>query len=134
MVVHHGKHGVSPRQGISNNIRGSCLVLDSEVKTLEKFDPRRMERIQMSLALDEFESLMIRIENKRTWQQVVRKIDKGSNKSVKFLVVRGIFFSGLVQLFTEKGDGFSFLGQDRADTNAASIALKFKWLAKIQQS
>jgi hypothetical protein len=56
---------------------------------------------------------------------------QGSNKSIEFFVIGRILHAGVIEFFTEKGNGLAFLAENTFNSQIRSITINFKHFGKI---
>jgi hypothetical protein len=56
---------------------------------------------------------------------------QGTNKSIELFVIGGLLLSGVIELFTEKGNWLAFLVENTTNSQIRSITINFKQFGEI---
>ena len=91
-----------------------------------------MPRVQLVLAIDIPEGLVIRMEHKRLRFEVMTPMSQGPDYSIKFLVIGAVVTPRTVEFLTEISKGPPGLNQDSSNPYSTSITLNLKQIVKVR--
>jgi hypothetical protein len=73
------------------------------------------------------------MQEKFPWDKVMYPFLQGLNYGLKLLIIRGVFYLGLIQILIEIGNMSIILAQNYSNCNSTCITSHLKCLFKIQQ-
>jgi hypothetical protein len=102
-------------------------------KILHKLNPLCMSLIQFFMSGYELQSLVIVVQDKFLWNNVVSPFIQGLNYSIKFFIICRVLSLSLIQLLIEICNWFIILAQDCSNCNSTCITFHLKCLPEISQ-